>query len=38
MLNIDWKLEEYGIKDLIVSEKDRNLPLLSEINIEFESD
>jgi dTDP-4-dehydrorhamnose 3,5-epimerase len=38
MLNIDWKLEEYGIKDLIVSEKDKNLPLLSEINIEFESD
>ena len=38
MLNIDWKLEEYGIKDLIVSEKDRNLPLLSEINIEFERD
>ena len=38
MLDIDWKLEEYGIKDLIVSEKDRNLPLLSEINIEFESD
>ena len=38
MLNIDWKLEEYGIKDLIVSEKDKLLPLLSEINVEFESD
>lgn len=33
---IDWKLEEYGIKDVLVSEKDANLPLLKDIDIKFE--
>lgn len=29
-INIDWNLGEYGIHDIILSEKDRNLPTLKE--------
>ncbi len=35
-LNIDWKLKEYNISELIISDKDKNLPLLNDIKIEFE--
>lgn len=37
-LNIDWKLQEYGIESVIVSEKDMNLPYLQDANINFERD
>ncbi|MBP2027131.1 dTDP-4-dehydrorhamnose 3,5-epimerase [Acetoanaerobium pronyense] len=37
-LNIDWKLKEYGIDSVTVSEKDLNLPYLEDLNIQFERD
>ena len=30
-INIDWKLEEFGIRDVILSEKDKNLPSFREV-------
>ena len=34
-LNINWKLEEYGITEPILSEKDRNAPLLKDSDVNF---
>ena len=30
-LDIDWQLEEYGIEEVIISDKDKKLPTLAEI-------
>lgn len=37
-LNIDWQLDKYGINEVLVSEKDDELPMLKDLKIKFERD